>query len=64
MAGMSSLSAAIRDELESRLSLEAELERAVERKEFEMFYQPQVNLETADWSARRRSFAGGTPTAD
>jgi diguanylate cyclase (GGDEF)-like protein/PAS domain S-box-containing protein len=35
----------IRAELEARLSLEAELGRAAERKEFELFYQPQVSLE-------------------
>jgi diguanylate cyclase (GGDEF)-like protein len=34
----------IRAELEARLSLEAELARAVKRKEFELFYQPQVSL--------------------
>jgi diguanylate cyclase (GGDEF)-like protein/PAS domain S-box-containing protein len=34
----------IRDELEARLSLEAELERAVESGEFELFYQPQIDL--------------------
>ncbi len=35
---------AIRNELEQRLNLEAELTLAVERREFELFYQPQVNL--------------------
>ncbi|WP_315743704.1 MULTISPECIES: EAL domain-containing protein [unclassified Bradyrhizobium] len=34
----------IRSELETRLTLEAELALAVERNEFELFYQPQVNL--------------------
>jgi diguanylate cyclase (GGDEF)-like protein/PAS domain S-box-containing protein len=34
----------IRRELEARLTLEAELARAVERHEFELFYQPQVRL--------------------
>jgi EAL domain-containing protein (putative c-di-GMP-specific phosphodiesterase class I) len=35
---------AIRRELEDRLKLTAELERATERGEFELFYQPQVRL--------------------
>jgi diguanylate cyclase (GGDEF)-like protein len=35
---------AIRRELESRLTLEAELALAAERNEFELFYQPQVRL--------------------
>jgi len=35
---------AIRQELESRLTLEGELASAVERNEFELFYQPQVRL--------------------
>jgi diguanylate cyclase (GGDEF)-like protein/PAS domain S-box-containing protein len=35
---------AIRQELEARLTLEAELVRAAERQEFELFYQPQVRL--------------------
>jgi diguanylate cyclase (GGDEF)-like protein/PAS domain S-box-containing protein len=34
----------IRQELEARLKLEAELALAVEREEFELFYQPQVRL--------------------
>jgi diguanylate cyclase (GGDEF)-like protein/PAS domain S-box-containing protein len=34
----------IRDRLEARVSLEAELGRAAERSEFELFYQPQVSL--------------------
>jgi diguanylate cyclase (GGDEF)-like protein/PAS domain S-box-containing protein len=34
----------IRQELESRLKLEAELALAAERGEFELFYQPQVRL--------------------
>ena len=37
----------IRAKLETRLALEAALARAVERHEFEMFYQPQINLETS-----------------
>ena len=36
----------LKAELESRLALEAALARAAERREFEMFYQPQVSLET------------------
>lgn len=35
---------AIRKELEARLELEAELAHAAERGEFELFFQPQVNL--------------------
>jgi diguanylate cyclase (GGDEF)-like protein/PAS domain S-box-containing protein len=34
----------IRQELETRLTLEAELALAAERNEFELFYQPQVHL--------------------
>ena len=34
----------IREKLEARLTLEAELALAVERNEFELFYQPQVHL--------------------
>jgi diguanylate cyclase (GGDEF)-like protein/PAS domain S-box-containing protein len=34
----------IRQEIETRLTLEAELALAAERGEFELFYQPQVNL--------------------
>jgi EAL domain-containing protein (putative c-di-GMP-specific phosphodiesterase class I) len=35
----------MREELEARVTLETELARAVERGEFELFYQPQVHLE-------------------
>lgn len=34
----------IRQEIETRLTLEAELTRAIERGEFELYYQPQVDL--------------------
>ncbi len=42
--GLVVFEAAIRQELESRLTLEAELAQAAERNEFELFYQPQVHL--------------------
>jgi diguanylate cyclase (GGDEF)-like protein/PAS domain S-box-containing protein len=35
----------LRQELESRTRLEAELAHAIERNEFELFYQPKVSLE-------------------
>src|SRR5262249_47418858 len=35
---------AIREQLETRLTLETELVRAIEHHEFELFYQPQVRL--------------------
>ena len=38
----------IRDELESRLTLEAGLERGAENDEFELFFQPQADLETGE----------------
>jgi len=34
----------LRKDLEARLSLEAEIKRAAENKEFELFYQPQIDL--------------------
>jgi diguanylate cyclase (GGDEF)-like protein len=40
--------AAIRDELERRMSLTAELELAFARGEFELFYQPQVLLDRGE----------------
>jgi len=36
----------IRDELEARLKLEANLERGAENEEFELYFQPQADLET------------------
>src|SRR5262249_53594866 len=36
---------AFRDEFEARLSLEADLERGLELGEFELYYQPQVDLD-------------------
>jgi EAL domain-containing protein (putative c-di-GMP-specific phosphodiesterase class I) len=36
---------AFRDDLQSRLQLEGELYLAVERGEFELYYQPQINLQ-------------------
>jgi diguanylate cyclase (GGDEF)-like protein/PAS domain S-box-containing protein len=36
----------IRSELESRLALEADLRRAIDRDEFVLFYQPQMDLRT------------------
>ncbi len=36
----------IREELQARVTIEAELVLAYERGEFELFYQPQVDLET------------------
>ncbi len=36
----------MRSELEKRLSLEAELKRALQNGEFELFYQPQIDLRT------------------
>jgi len=36
---------AIRQELEARLTLEAELANALKRNEFELFYQPQMRLQ-------------------
>jgi diguanylate cyclase (GGDEF)-like protein/PAS domain S-box-containing protein len=35
---------AVREELEARLALEAELVHAIEHRQFELFYQPQVHL--------------------
>ncbi len=35
----------LREQLESRLSMEADLQQATEKDEFELFYQPQVDLE-------------------
>ena len=50
-----------RDDLDSRLLLEDELGLAVKDKQFEIFYQPQVNLADGRWWARRRLSVGATP---
>ena len=42
--GYVAFESSIRQELEARLTLEAELAQAVERGEFELFFQPQVHL--------------------
>jgi diguanylate cyclase (GGDEF)-like protein/PAS domain S-box-containing protein len=42
--GLVMFETAIREELEARLTLEAELALAAEREQFELFYQPQVRL--------------------
>ena len=44
----------IRDELETRLALEADLALAVERDEFELFISRRSIWKTAGWSAPRR----------
>jgi len=54
----------IRDEVETRSRLEAELAGAIENNELELFYQPQVSLK--DGKLGRRGgveFAGGIRTA-
>jgi len=42
--GYVAFESSIRQELETRLTLEAELAQAVDRNEFELFFQPQVHL--------------------
>jgi diguanylate cyclase (GGDEF)-like protein/PAS domain S-box-containing protein len=42
--GYVAFESSIRRELESRLTLETELTQAVDRNEFELFFQPQINL--------------------
>jgi diguanylate cyclase (GGDEF)-like protein/PAS domain S-box-containing protein len=46
--GCVTFEAGIRQELEARLTLEAELALATERGEFELFYQPQIHLSSGE----------------
>ncbi len=54
----------MRSAADVRLHLEADLHRAMDDEEFELHYQPYVNLTPAPSSAPRRWCAGGTRTAD
>jgi sensor c-di-GMP phosphodiesterase-like protein len=53
--------AGLRQEIESRLTLEAELALAAERGEFELFYQPQVNLGSGELMGAEALIRGNHP---
>ncbi|AGA35322.1 diguanylate cyclase/phosphodiesterase (GGDEF & EAL domains) with PAS/PAC sensor(s) [Thioalkalivibrio nitratireducens DSM 14787] len=48
----------------SRLTLETHRRKALENEEFEVFYQPQVRVESGRSSASRRWFAGEIPSTE
>lgn len=45
-----------------RFALENEIRRAIDHDQFDLYYQPQVDLDSRRVTAARRSFAGTTPS--